>query len=116
MLVRSVNGREFHIVEVDKVDFYLCLCGKVIDKNCEGRQVIADGGYVRCYECRTIEHARVRSRYRRQGPAEAVSRDEPGAVATGSGKRFVVPGPGSSRGRHPAPSSKVGDEAGLWNE
>ena len=58
MLIRKQNGNVFHIVggETKNGLAYLCLCGAVVVRNCEEKQLLPDGYYVRCQACRKIQN------------------------------------------------------------
>jgi DNA-directed RNA polymerase subunit RPC12/RpoP len=65
MWIRRPNGSVFHCVSGISADklFYLCLCGQAVVRNFEQQQLVADGMYIRCPECRQIEFRR----FRREG-------------------------------------------------
>ena len=62
MLIRKYGGSVFHIVCGETRTEYLCLCGQRIFKNDTARQRYAEGSYVRCWQCRKLEHARLARR------------------------------------------------------
>ena len=61
MLIRKQNGSVFHIVcGISKNKrFYYCLCGEKVIRNCEAKQLMADGSYIRCPECRRIQNEKI---------------------------------------------------------
>ena len=59
MLVRKTNGNEFHIVAEEFETYWMCLCGKKVERNCVRKQSVPNGMYSRCVMCRKIQNERI---------------------------------------------------------
>ncbi len=59
MLIRKYAGTVFHIVSRETPTLYLCLCGARIFKNSSRQQRYAGDRYMRCLDCRRLEHERL---------------------------------------------------------